>query len=166
VVDRLRGGLANEVASRSREHFFSNKPADPLRFSDNSAAMSNTRREVLRGMFLALPAGWMLVQAGCGDSSNADCADADKLVSTATAITVTSVCNEHTHDFTIMMTDLATPPATGVSGNTTAYADDGHVHTMALTSADLANIQAGMKVTKTSGSALGHTHDFNFRLTA
>ena len=33
-------------------------------------------------------------------------------------------------------------------------------------STDLANIQAGMKVTKTSGSALGHTHDFNFRLTA
>src|ERR1700760_3375804 len=129
--------------------------------------MSNTRREVLRGLVLAVPAGWMIVQAGCGTSSSSDdCADADKLVSTATSITVTSVCNEHTHDFTIMMTDLATPPAAGVSGNTTAYADDGHVHTMALTSTDLANIQAGMKVTKTSGTALGHTHDFNFRLTA
>jgi hypothetical protein len=128
--------------------------------------MSKTRREVLRDVFVVLPVGWVLLQAGCSSSSGDDCADANKLVSTATAITVTSVCNEHTHDFTIMMTDLATPPAAGVSGNTSAYVDDGHVHTMALTSTDLANIQAGMTVTKTSGSALGHTHDFNFRLTA
>jgi hypothetical protein len=129
--------------------------------------MSKTRREVLRDVFVVLPVGWVLLQAGCSSSSsNEDCADANKLVSTATAITVTSVCNEHTHDFTIMMTDLATPPAAGVSGSTSAYVDDGHVHTMALTTADLANIQAGMTVTKTSGSTLGHTHDFNFRLTA
>src|SRR5664279_4139959 len=109
--------------------------------------MSKTRREVLRDVFVVLPLGWVVMQAGCS-SSSVDCADANKLVSTATAITVTSVCNEHTHDFTVMMTDLATPPATGVSGNTTAYADDGHVHTMALTTTDLANIQAGMTVTK------------------
>ena len=96
--------------------------------------MSKTRREVLRDVFVVLPLGWVVMQAGCS-SSSVDCADANKLVSTATAITVTSVCNEHTHDFTVMMTDLA-------------------------------NIQAGMTVTKTSGSALGHTHDFNFRLTA
>ena len=129
--------------------------------------MSKTRRELLRDMFVVLPVGWVLVQAGCSSSDDDnDCADANKLVSTATAITVTSVCNEHTHDFTIMMTDLATPPAAGVSGNTSAYVDDGHVHTMALTTTDLSNIQAGMTVTKTSGSALGHTHDFNFRLTA
>jgi hypothetical protein len=129
--------------------------------------MSKTRREVLRDLFVVLPIGWVVVQAGCSSSSDdEDCADANKLVTTATAITVTSVCNEHTHDFTIMMTDLATPPAAGVSGNTSAYVDDGHVHTMALTTADLSNIQAGMTVTKTSGSALGHTHDFNFRLTA
>ena len=38
--------------------------------------------------------------------------------------------------------------------------------TMVLTTTDLTNIQAGMTMTKTSGSALGHTHDFNFRLTA
>ena len=164
--DRVRGGLANEVASQSREHCFSNKAADLRRFSDDSADMSKTRRELLRDIFVVVPAGWVLVQAGCSSNSSDDCADANKLVSTATAITVTSVCNQHTHDFTIMKTDLATPPATGVSGNTTAYADDGHVHTMALTATDLANIQAGMPVTKTSGSALGHTHDFNFRLTA
>jgi hypothetical protein len=126
--------------------------------------MSKTRRELLRDMVVILPVGWALVQIGCSTSSNTDCADADKLVTTATAITVTSVCNEHTHDFTIMKSDLATPPAAGASGNTSAYADDGHVHTMALTMADLANIQAGMTITKTSGTALGHTHDFNFRL--
>jgi len=126
--------------------------------------MSKTRRELLRDMLIALPAGWVLVQTGCAGDSNNDCADADKLVATATAITVTSVCNEHTHDFTIMKSDLATPPAAGVMGNTSAYDDDGHVHTMALTMADLANIEAGMTIKKTSGSAVGHTHDFNFRL--
>jgi hypothetical protein len=126
--------------------------------------MSKTRRELLRDMVVILPVGWALVQLGCSSSSENDCADADKLVTTATAITVTSVCNEHTHDFTIMKSDLTTPPTAGVNGNTSAYADDGHVHTMALTMADLANIQAGMTITKTSGTALGHTHDFNFRL--
>lgn len=117
-------------------------------------------------MLIALPAGWVLVQAGCASDSNNDCAEANQLVSTATAITVTSVCNQHTHDFTIMKSDLAAPPAAGVMGSTSAYADDGHVHSMALTMADLANIEAGMTITKTCGSALGHTHDFNFRLSA
>jgi hypothetical protein len=162
----LRGRLAREVARGSSEHCFSNKSRDLLANSEQSTDMFKTRREVLQNLFVALPVGWVLVQAGCGTNSNEDCATANEVATTATAITVTSVCNEHTHDFTIMKTDLATPPTAGVSGNTTAYADDGHVHTMAITATDLANIQAGMTVTKTSGSALGHTHDFNFRLTA
>ena len=48
--------------------------------------MSKTRRELLRDMLIALPAGWVLVQTGCAGDSNNDCADADKLVATATAI--------------------------------------------------------------------------------
>lgn len=141
-------------------------PCDFAREPTSWLGMSKTRRELLRDIFVVLPVGWVLVQAGCASNSSDDCADANKLVATATAITVTSVCNEHTHDFTIMKTDLATPPAAGVMGNTSAYADDGHVHSLALTMADLANIEAGMTITKTSGSALGHTHDFNFRLSA
>jgi hypothetical protein len=102
----------------------------------------------------------MLAQAGCSED---ECATAGAVASSATAITVTSSCDgEHTHDFTIMNTDLVTPPATGVAGNTTAY-EGGHVHTIALTAAELAQIQGGTTVSKVSGSAEAHTHMFDFR---
>jgi hypothetical protein len=127
-------------------------------------AMNKTRREFARDvgrLVLLLPAGWMLFQAGCeGD----ECATADDVSSTATAIVVTSTCDDgHTHDYSIAMADLATPPAAGVSGNTTAYEDDGHVHAIALAQADLMQIQSGTTVTKMSASAVGHVHTFNFR---
>src|SRR3569833_3365808 len=117
--------------------------------------MSKTRRELLRDMLIALPAGWVLVQTGCAGDSNSDCAVADKLVATATAITVTSVCNEHTHDFTIMKSDLTTPPTTGVMDNTSAYNDDGHVHTMALAGAGRAGGGAGGAGGGAAGAAGG-----------
>jgi hypothetical protein len=124
-----------------------------------------TRRDFLCGagrLIVALPTGWMLLHTlGC--SSEDECANADELKSTAAGITVTSSCNGHTHDFTITTADLTTPPATGVNGDTTAYADDGHVHTVVLTQAELAQIQSGTAVSKTCSSVLGHIHTFDFR---
>ncbi len=128
--------------------------------------MSNTRRDFfwkLGGLLVILPAGASAV--GCSSDDGGDCATANDVTSTATTLTVTSVCNEHTHDFSIMMTDLATPPAAGVSGNTTPYDDDGHVHVVTLSMSDLASIESGTTVMSTSSMTNGHDHVFMFRKT-
>ena len=127
--------------------------------------MEQTRRDFVRDvgrLIVVLPTGWMMLHAlGC--SSEDECANADKLQSTSTGITVTSSCNGHTHDFTITTADLTTPPAAGVTGDTTAYADDGHTHSVMLTQAELTQIQSGTAVSKMCSSVLGHIHTFNFR---
>lgn len=131
---------------------------------------ASTRREFFTSvgrLVVLLPAGAALV-AACGSStSNADCASADTVMTTGAALIVVSTCNGagsgHTHDFTVMATDLATPPAAGVSSNTSPYDDDQHVHTVALTQANLQAIQAGQTVAITSGTTLTHSHVFNFR---
>ena len=113
-----------------------------------------------------LPVGASLI-AACGSSPNADCSSADTVMSTGAALIVTSTCAGagagHDHDFTVQDTDLATPPAAGVTGNSSPYDDDQHVHTVTLTQADLTSIQAGTTVTITSGTTLSHSHTFNFR---
>ncbi len=119
-------------------------------------------------LVVLVPAGWMVLNAAaCGSDSNPDCATSDTVILTADALVVTSTCtggsSGHEHDFTVMNTDLATPPDAGVSGNSSAYDDDLHVHTVALTQTDLTNIQAGQTVPVESGSTLNHTHVFNFR---
>lgn len=124
--------------------------------------------ELSRRHFLVLiPAGAAVLAAACGSSSNPDCASAGTVMTTGTALVVVSSCNGsgagHTHDYTIMDSDLATPPAAGLSDNTSPYDDDQHVHTMVLTQADLQAIHAGQTVTKTSGTTLGHAHVFDFK---
>jgi hypothetical protein len=119
-------------------------------------------------LVVLLPIGASLIAGtGCTDSANADCATADTVMATSTAIVVTSTCagagKGHDHDFTVQDTDLATPPAAGVSGNSSPYEDDQHVHTVAITQAQLQSIQAGQTVSVISGSTLQHTHTFNFR---
>jgi len=117
-------------------------------------------------LVVLVPAGWTLV-AACGSSSSGECNGADTVMSTGAAIVVISTCNGlgggHTHDFTVQNTDLATPPAAGVSGNSSPYDDDGHTHTVSLTQADLQNIQNGQTVTKQSGTTNSHMHTFDFK---
>jgi hypothetical protein len=118
-----------------------------------------TRRQV----FMFIPAAGALW--ACSSDTPADCKTAGKVASTATTLTVTSSCNgNHDHDYDVMTSDLSSPPAAGVSGESTPYDDDGHTHTVALTMAQLAQIEAGSSVTVTSGSTLNHTHTFTFHM--
>ncbi len=120
-------------------------------------------------LVVLLPVGASLI-AACGSSPNADCTTANTAMSTGAALIVTSSCAGagagHDHDFTIQNSDLSTPPAAGVSGNSSPYDDDQHVHTVSITQAQLQMIQAGQTVSITSGSTLGHTHTFDFKLAA
>jgi hypothetical protein len=115
-------------------------------------------------LVVLLPAGAALVAAACGTDTPAACTDAGNLTVTATEITVTSSCaSSHVHDFSILDTTLQNPPGAGVSGLSSADPFDQHVHTVALTQADLQMIQSGGTVTVTSGVTGTHTHDFEFR---
>lgn len=71
-----------------------------------------------------------------------------------------SVTGGHTHDFTLEMSEITSPPAGGISRDTT-YAVD-HDHEVELTEAELDTIGSGGTVTKVTGETNGHTHTFTF----
>lgn len=65
--------------------------------------------------------------------------------------------NGHTHTITIQKTEVETPPASGISRETSA---NGHTHTFTMSAAQLATVKGGTGVTVTTSIFAGHTHDF------
>jgi hypothetical protein len=112
---------------------------------------------------IALPAGWAI--AGCGSSSAAGgCANAGKLATSGTTLVFTSSCDvSHTHDFTLMTTELSSPAAGGVMRDTSIDTFDNHSHMVTLTQAELTMIEGGATVTKASTPTNGHDHTYMFR---
>jgi hypothetical protein len=130
--------------------------------------MKGSRREFLVAagqLLIALPAGWAL--AGCGSSSGsaaAGCANAGKLATSGTSLVFTSSCDEtHTHDFTLMTTELSSPPTSGIMRDTSIDPFDNHSHMVTLTQAELTMIEGGATVTKASTPTNGHDHTYMFR---
>ena len=115
-----------------------------------------TRKDFLRTGFGGL-AG-VLVAAGlmkCGGSSPTSPTPTTSKIFTSTNV------NGHSHTFTIQNADVQSPPAAGISGDTSS--SGGHTHTFAMTQAQLQSVMGGGSVVVTSGSsAVGgnHTHDF------
>ena len=130
--------------------------------------MSKSRREFLvaaGGLMIALPVGWSIAAAlpGCGSGSG-NCGNAGKLVTSGASLVFTSSCDaSHTHDFTLMTTELSAPPAVGVMRDTSADSFDGHFHAVTLTQADLMTIQGGTPVTKITSVTNQHMHTYMFR---
>ena len=130
--------------------------------------MGGSRREFLLAagrLMIALPVGWSIAGAvaGCG-SGSASCGNAGKLVTTGTSLVFTSSCDgSHTHDFTLMTTELSAPPAAGVMRTTSVDTVDNHFHGITLSQAELTTIESGTPVTKTSTSVNQHTHTYIFR---
>jgi hypothetical protein len=126
--------------------------------------MDPTRRFVL-----TLPAVAVLVRLlpacgdGYGNGGSGDCSGAGDVSSGDGTLTVTSSCKGgHTHDLSIQESELAMPPAAGLTRDTTRI-EGGHNHKVTLTAAQLAQIQGGETVTVTSTSSGGHTHGFELR---
>jgi hypothetical protein len=71
-----------------------------------------------------------------------------------------STNSSHHHTFMLDDSQVATPPAEGVSGDSST--DGMHSHTVEISAADLAAIASGDTVQVTSGSAGSHTHVFTF----
>ena len=112
-----------------------------------------------RRVFAKNLAGWTVIIAGmpvlvtaCGNNSGTN-GPAEE-VWTSTAV------ENHTHEFTILLSDLGAPPASGLDGNTSAT--EGHTHLVMLTQDQVKTIASGGTVAVTTSTANGHAHDFSF----
>ena len=125
------------------------------------------RRRFLRvavGPVIVLPMGTFLVN--CSDDSNGqdNGTPTDQPAAAARqegtrAVYTSSATLAHSHSFAIELTELATPPAEGVSGNTSM--EGGHAHALAVSASQLAGISAGQSVRVTAAAGdTGHTHVF------
>jgi hypothetical protein len=119
-------------------------------------------------VMLVLPAGWALVSCTSNDTDNLP-ATTTPPTTTVTAGTLTytsNVVNAHSHNFSILMTEVSTPPAAGISRNTSPASTDGHVHVVTLTQAQLSQINANGTVTMDTSVTENHSHTFTFSLAA
>jgi hypothetical protein len=83
----------------------------------------------------------------------------------STSKTFTSnLVNGHTHAMTITQAEVQTPPASGISSDTTS--NSGHTHSFDMTQAELQQVNGGTSVTVTTGSSdVGGAHTHTFTIT-
>ena len=107
-------------------------------------------------LLLILPVGWTV--AGCGSTSTPPAGTSNALRFTSSNV------SGHTHDFSIDAVDLTSPPAAGLSGETSVSLS--HTHTVSLAQSELQQIEAGQTITKDTSSTEGHIHTFEFSTSA
>jgi hypothetical protein len=116
------------------------------------------RRHFLRSntrFLLVLPFGSFLVQACYAtDAPAGDAPAAPPAISGTNAIYTSSIDGDHAHTFEIALTAFTAP--TDVHGETSS--DEGHTHSVAISGADLANVQSGRTVKVTTGTSESHAH--------
>ena len=116
------------------------------------------RRNFLRaggGALLVLPFGTFLVEACYGtDASNGDTPAAPPAVSGSNAVYTSNIDGDHSHTFSIALSAFTAPADT--QGQTSV--DEGHAHSVAISAAELQNVQNGQTVKVTTGSSEAHTH--------
>jgi hypothetical protein len=111
-------------------------------------------------VLLILPAGWSV--SGCSNSANGEFVTTPPAPAGSSLRFTSEVVASHTHDFSIAMADLMSPPADGLSGVTTTTL--GHYHTVVLSPDDLTQIQAGGTVNRVTTVMDGHAHNFKLNL--
>jgi hypothetical protein len=119
------------------------------------------RISMKRSDFLkVMGAGTLAALAGsalsaCKSSSTTPTPTTDSHTFTSTTV------QSHNHTITIQKTEVDTPPAGGISRETSSA---GHTHTFTMSAADLTTVQGGTPVTIETASANGasgpHTHSF------
>lgn len=129
------------------------------------------RRDVLIGLGLAFLVPLALAAApGCsseGGSSGPSSPSSNFEVTSAGGFQAHSSTASapggppHSHGLTILLADLANPPAEGVTYTTGAA--EGHTHRVAFSRKDLADIQGGTTVARLTTIDLGHQHTFSIR---
>ncbi len=66
----------------------------------------------------------------------------------------------HTHSFTMNRSDIDSPPAGGITRDTSSSA--GHSHSVTISQSELMAMQTGASETITTSNVSAHTHDFTF----
>jgi hypothetical protein len=118
------------------------------------------RREFVNltvGSVIAVGGSLFLVTCGSSGGTSVDNSPAAPPTQSGTTITyTTSNVSAHFHTFGVDVSAFSSPPAAGVSGSTST--DAGHMHTVAISMADLQNVEGGQTVLVTTGSTDGHMH--------
>jgi hypothetical protein len=135
-------------------------------------------RKQFLGTLVALPIGIFLVHCSSdsttsssasggtgGGSAGSSSADPNAPAAAPTQsggmdVYTSSVTSSHHHTFTLDDAAIGTPPAAGVSGDSST--DGMHSHTVAITSDQLAMVGMGDSVEVTSGVTGSHSHVFTF----
>ena len=133
-------------------------------------------RKQFLGTLVALPMGIFLVHCSSdsspntssyGGGANAGAASTDPNAPGAPAtqsggmdVYTSSVAGAHTHTFTMADSAITTPPAAGVSGESST--DDSHSHTVTISADQLTSVGMGESVEVTSGVTSSHSHVFTF----
>jgi hypothetical protein len=113
------------------------------------------------GSLIALGGSVFLFSCGGGGyggstTSDAEAPAAPPQQSGTQILYSTSVDGAHFHTFGIDTSAFASPPADGVAGATSN--DAGHMHTVAVSMAELQSVGAAQTIKVTTGSAESHTH--------
>ena len=114
-----------------------------------------------RAEFLkVMGAGTLVALAGsavtaCKSSSTTPSNPTDSRMFTSSTI------QNHTHTITIQKTEVETPPAGGISRETSSAS--GHTHTFTMTADDLANVKSGTAVNIDTAVTSAHLHTFTIQ---
>ncbi|MCH7521132.1 MAG: hypothetical protein IIB42_05460 [Candidatus Marinimicrobia bacterium] len=102
----------------------------------------------------------LVTQIGCDDPYGTS-KDSSTSNGSTNSFTVTSSNNSgHTHNITILLADVATPPGSGKTITSTGS----HTHTIMLSKSDFESLASGQTVLKTSSNSGGHTHSFSIKV--
>lgn len=116
--------------------------------------MPNLYKKVL---YAAVTLALMISVASCGLGGGEDDEETQRPAIVLSASTVTSApagVDNHTHAVSISFTDPGGATQVNYQSGTTS----GHTHVIALSSAQFADVRAGMRVTATSTTVNGHSH--------
>ena len=75
-------------------------------------------------------------------------------MSGSNAVYTSNIDGDHSHTFTIALSAFSAPA--DMQGQTSV--DEGHMHSVAIATADLQSVQTGQTVKLTTGTSEAHTH--------
>ena len=106
----------------------------------------------------------LVTQIGCDNpyGANEDSSSSDN--GTESFSVTSSKDSGHTHNITILLADVDTPPESGKS--LTSTSSGSHTHTVTLSKSDFESLASGQEITKTSSNSNGHTHTFSIKVPA
>ncbi len=115
------------------------------------------RQNLMRFIFAATAATFVLL-SGAGCKSN----QSPSTPPTSGGQNFTgSVSQDHSHTVTIQRTEVESPPAAGISRQTSS--SQAHTHTFTMTQAQLQAVKDGQTIRITDSLVSGHTHEYQIQ---